>query len=193
MEASPLEEENPTNRARLRFALRSHLAGVRALTWHPTEHILFSGGEDTTAKMWNLSGATSGKKWEFGRFGHLVLEISLTHSINPQDAPRHRTSLHLPRSPSSHPLSHSDTNSNPNAHYILRGLFDPFMGSSQSCAGSLRAISLDTDEIRNASRTHGRRLVRPRPPFLRNHAIFGFRRSRWDCKSVERRKARACV
>ncbi|KXS22507.1 WD40 repeat-like protein [Gonapodya prolifera JEL478] len=37
-----------------KFALRNHLDTVRAVAWHPTELVLFSAGEDSVAKMWDL-------------------------------------------------------------------------------------------------------------------------------------------
>ena len=36
-------------------ALRSHVDGVRAVAWHPTEPLLVSASEDGTAKLWQLS------------------------------------------------------------------------------------------------------------------------------------------
>ncbi|KAJ3339494.1 hypothetical protein HDU93_008208 [Gonapodya sp. JEL0774] len=37
-----------------KFALRNHLDTVRSVAWHPTELVLFSAGEDSVAKMWDL-------------------------------------------------------------------------------------------------------------------------------------------
>jgi WD40 repeat protein len=49
------ESESSLNHTwKLKYILMSHLDGVRSLSFHPKELILFSGSEDSTIKMWNL-------------------------------------------------------------------------------------------------------------------------------------------
>ncbi|XP_032803417.2 striatin-3-like isoform X4 [Petromyzon marinus] len=45
-----------------KFTLRSHFDGVRALAFHPSEHVLVTASEDHTLKLWNLQKTISGKK-----------------------------------------------------------------------------------------------------------------------------------
>eukprot|EP00472_Partenskyella_glossopodia_P013638 CAMPEP_0197515712 /NCGR_PEP_ID=MMETSP1318-20131121/757_1 /TAXON_ID=552666 /ORGANISM="Partenskyella glossopodia, Strain RCC365" /LENGTH=557 /DNA_ID=CAMNT_0043064159 /DNA_START=193 /DNA_END=1866 /DNA_ORIENTATION=+ len=42
--------------------LRSHLDGVRSVSFHPKEPYLFSGSEDGTAKLWNMERVVRKKK-----------------------------------------------------------------------------------------------------------------------------------
>ncbi|KAJ8944222.1 hypothetical protein NQ318_001642 [Aromia moschata] len=45
-----------------RYTLRSHFDGVRALAFHPTEHVLITASEDHTLKLWNLQKTVPAKK-----------------------------------------------------------------------------------------------------------------------------------
>ncbi|DBA04986.1 TPA: hypothetical protein N0F65_006988, partial [Lagenidium giganteum] len=45
---------------KLKVKLTSHMDGVRALAFHPSEPLLVSGSEDCTVKLWNLAAVTSG-------------------------------------------------------------------------------------------------------------------------------------
>ena len=133
-----------------------------------------------------------------GRSGCLGASIALLANLDalfivPQNAARYRTSLHFPRPPSSHPLSHSHPNPISNTHHILRRLFDPLMGTTRPRTRPLRTIPCHTNENRHTPRPYRRRLVRARPSILRNHAVLGLRWRRRNSTSMERREARACV
>uniref|UniRef100_A0AC34R471 Striatin n=1 Tax=Panagrolaimus sp. JU765 TaxID=591449 RepID=A0AC34R471_9BILA len=51
------EDDGLSVRWNLKYTLRSHYDGVRALQFHPVEPVLITAGEDGTAKLWNLSDA----------------------------------------------------------------------------------------------------------------------------------------
>ena len=44
-----------------RYTMRSHLDAVTCVAFHPTEHMLVSGSEDRTLKIWNLQQQT--RRW----------------------------------------------------------------------------------------------------------------------------------
>ena len=47
------------------YTLRSHFDSVRCLVFHPTEHMLITGSEDHTLKLWNLQKTITTKKFQF--------------------------------------------------------------------------------------------------------------------------------
>lgn len=46
----------------VKYTLRSHFDGVRALAFHPSEPVLVTASEDHTLKLWNLQKTVPAKK-----------------------------------------------------------------------------------------------------------------------------------
>ena len=58
-----------------RYTMRSHLDAVTCVAFHPTEHMLVSGSEDRTLKIWNLQQQT--RRWA------KILGCVHCHTISP--------------------------------------------------------------------------------------------------------------
>ncbi|MCP9264786.1 Strn protein [Dirofilaria immitis] len=51
------DDDTSNIRWSLKFTLRSHFDGIRAMQFHPVEPVLITASEDSTAKLWNLGNS----------------------------------------------------------------------------------------------------------------------------------------